>query len=94
MPACRRRRWSMASGRPRSVPNIPVANAIVNFFTGQNQAQVPSRAAPIALGQAPVRNASERPRRTYENDGLPPASIPSDGEASRQAQSKPFFGLF
>ncbi|MGP8233533.1 MAG: transglycosylase domain-containing protein [Methylovirgula sp.] len=79
-------------------PNIPVANAILNFFGGGTQPQTPSRAMPqapppIALGQAPMRAGPDRPRRTYGNDGLPPASIPSDGEASQQA-AKPFFGLF
>ncbi len=80
-------------------PNIPVANAILNFFGGGTQPQTPPGRAmpqappPIALGQAPMRPAPGRPRRTYGNDGLPPASIPSDGEASQQS-AKPFFGLF
>jgi penicillin-binding protein 1A len=78
-------------------PDIPVANAIFNFFTGGTSHPPPSRtpppAAPIALGQAPPRSAPARPHRTYENDGLPPASIPANGEASRQS-SKTFFGLF
>jgi penicillin-binding protein 1A len=79
------------------MPNVPVANAIFNFFTGGTSHPPPSRtqplATPIALGQAPPRSAPARPPRTYENDGLPPASIPADGEASRQS-SKTFFGLF
>ncbi|MDR3489568.1 MAG: penicillin-binding protein 1A [Bradyrhizobium sp.] len=75
-------------------PNIPVANAILNFFGGGTQPQTPPGRAmpqappPIALGQAPMR-----PRRAYRNDRLPPASIPSDGEASQQS-AKPFFRLF
>ena len=80
-----------------AAPDIPVANAIFNFFTGGTSQPPPSRtepqAASIAPGQAPTRSAPERPRRTYGNDGLPPASIPADGEASRQS-SKAFFGLF
>ncbi|QAY94872.1 penicillin-binding protein [Methylovirgula ligni] len=75
-------------------PNIPVANAIVNFFAGQSQpaAQTPpSQHWPRA---AQTQSAPSRPaRRDYDGRFLPPASIPNGSEANRQ-QEKPFFGLF
>jgi penicillin-binding protein 1A len=85
---------------PAAPANVPIASAILNFFNGQANGQAqPSRAMPQAspttFGQAPPRRRAyyPSPPREDENDGLPPASIPNDGEASQQ-QGKPFFGLF
>ena len=85
---------------PAAAPNVPIANAILNFFGGQGsgQAQPPASRAtpwapPMALGQTPRRRSYAPPPRDGEGDGLPPASIPNGGEASQQA-ARPFFGLF
>ncbi len=84
-------------------PAEPVAsatNAIVNFFTGQNRPapagqpwpQLPSQSWPRA---AQKQSAPYRPaRREDEDDGLPPASIPTSGHEASQQPARPFFGLF
>jgi penicillin-binding protein 1A len=85
-------------------PAEPVAsatNAIVNFFTGQNQPapatqpwprQSPQQAWPRA---AQTQSTPYRPaRREDQYDGLPPASIPNAGHEASQQPGRSFFGLF